>query len=547
MVGYQNVMWRWEISFGQSALTDGAQSRTFGEPDYLLANYVQYPAIKRDCRCLLSENQIKLLVPPHKLRGDADPGVTVQQLEKAIGTFITEADMHRDLVSIFRDMELAGGWDTAPSRFVDPIAKLKRFYKLVFGVCRNGLLPQKMLETALKNLENYYGEQGARIYHWNFTQRSLDAAALRLGTTMRIGARKLRDLASNSKIMHISLSGASGETCECIREICDMLQIPRCETCTPAFRGGVAPTLSPEAPLAEGHANVKRELDIDEDLSDCNWDIFEKALRGDFGRVPLVRRTSNVGSTATCSTSLNPMDGYPGRPTPPSVPPPAPSDLTEAPTPMKLHRSCDPGNLMMVEFGKPSANLARALSFGMEAVTTPPPKRSSHGAIASDLPSGDKVLEPGDAGTDLFSVGSPGAAVAQTIVELGGLKLDPKNPVQATRRDKPKKAGGPVQRANVKQADVPVQPTVQRKKTADGPVKLKLTKVIASSQSTHPMPIMQLKQPRHSYACRAYRKAMRQGKTDGKDMEQRRVGARAAYQKAGREFDKMRSSGYFST
>ena len=89
-----------------------------------------------------------MIGPPHKLRGDADPVITIQQLEKAIGTFITEADMHRDLVSIFRDMELAGGWDTAPSRFVDPIAKLKRFYKLLFSVCRNGLLPMRMLETA---------------------------------------------------------------------------------------------------------------------------------------------------------------------------------------------------------------------------------------------------------------------------------------------------------------------------------------------------------------------------------------------------------------
>ena len=125
MVGYQNVMWRWEISFGQSALTDGAQSRTFGEPDYLLANYVQYPAIKRNCRCLLSENQIKLLVPPHKLRGDADRSVTILDLEKAIGSFITEASGNRDLQTTFRYIELAGGWNTAPSRFVGHIVRLK--------------------------------------------------------------------------------------------------------------------------------------------------------------------------------------------------------------------------------------------------------------------------------------------------------------------------------------------------------------------------------------------------------------------------------------
>ena len=99
-------------------------------------------------------------------------------------------------------------------------------------------------------------------------------------------------------------------------------------------------------------------------------------------------------------------------------------------------------------------------------------------------------------------------------MELAGLTIDPKNPVQATRRVKPKKAGGPVQRANVKKADVPVQLTVQRKKAADGPAKL--TKVIASSRSTLAIPNTQVKHPRHCHACRAYRKAMRQGKTDGK-------------------------------
>ena len=161
----------------------------------------------------------------------------MQALQKALGSFISESPNHRDLVTTFRDVEMAGNWNSAPSRFVAPIAKLKRFYKLVFGVCRNGLLPIKMLEDALKNLENYVDEQGARIYHWNFTQRPLDVAAMRLGTVMRIGASKLRALASSPKTMAISLAGASGETCECIREICEMLQITPKETCTAAFRG----------------------------------------------------------------------------------------------------------------------------------------------------------------------------------------------------------------------------------------------------------------------------------------------------------------------
>ena len=66
-------------------------------------------------------------------------------LEMALRTFIAESPVHRDLVTTFRGIELAGNWNSAPSRFVAPIAKLKRFYKLMFGVCRNGLFPIKLL------------------------------------------------------------------------------------------------------------------------------------------------------------------------------------------------------------------------------------------------------------------------------------------------------------------------------------------------------------------------------------------------------------------
>ena len=90
--------------------------------------------------------------------------------------------------------------------------------------------------------------------------------------------------------------------------------------------------------------------------------------------------------------------------------------------------------------------------------------------------------------------------------------LDPKKPVNATRREKKKKAGGPVQRANVKKPAPPVQLTVQRtkQKNANGPAKL--TKVIASSRPSLPSPNTQVKQPRHCHCCSAYRKAMRKGK-----------------------------------
>ena len=167
-------------------------------------------------------------------RVKTDRGITLQALQKVLGSFISESPNHRDLVTTFRDVEMAGNWNSAPSKFVTPIARLKRFYKLVFGVCRNGLLPQKMLEDALKNLENYEDEHGARIYHWNYANVPLDQAASNLGYTMRMGAAKLRVLAADPKSMQISLAQASCETAECIREICDTLLITPKDTCPAA-------------------------------------------------------------------------------------------------------------------------------------------------------------------------------------------------------------------------------------------------------------------------------------------------------------------------
>ena len=49
------------------------------------------------------------------------------------------------------------------------------------------------------------------------------------------------------------------------------------------------------------------------------------------------------------------------------------------------------------------------------------------------------------------------------------------------------------------------------------------------------------KDPRRNHCCRAYRKALRKAKTAGKPEALRRLDAQAAYKKAGREFDCMRS------
>ena len=487
-------------------------------------------------------------------------------LEMALRTFIAESPVHRDLVTTFRGIELAGNWNSAPSKFVTPIARLKRFYKLLFGVCRNGLLPQKMLEDALKNLENYVDDHGARIYHWNYAQVPLDTAASNLGYTMRMGAAKLRVLAADPKSMQISLAQASCETAECIREICDTLQIVPKDTDSAASERGAREqreaTLAAKREQREG--TLTQDLDTQLDLA-CNMKIFEMAERGDFSEVSSVRRTSSGGSIATCSTSRNPMDGYPGHPAPPTDHTPAPSDLTPATTPMKPNGTWDDTNLKMVLYTGPGANLAKQLRPIMDGDRTRTPKRPCHGDIAADLPSGEKVLQPGGACTNLCAFNNPGHTVAEAFMQIVGLDVEPKK--QATRKAKPK-AGASVQRDTRKKTVVPLKLTAQRtkRKKTNGPLKvtvqrtkhkkkdgpLKLTvqrkKHKKTGRSTLPSPDRQVKEPRRCHCCRAYKKALRQAKAEGKPEVVRRLDAQAAYKKAGREFDMMllRSSGKLS-
>ena len=375
-------------------------------------------------------------------------------LEMALRTFIAESPVHRDLVTTFREVELAGNWNHAPSRFVAPIAKLKRFYKLLFGVCRNGLLPTKMLEDALKNLENYVDDHGARIYHWNYARVPLDQAASNLGYTMRMGAAKLRDLAANPKAMQISLAQASCETAECIREICDTLQIVPKDTDSAASERGAREQR--EATLAavreQREGTLTQDLDTQLDLA-CNMKIFEMAERGDFSEVSSVRRTSSGGSIATCSTSRNPMDGYPGHPAPPTDHTPAPSDLTPATTPMKPNGTWDDTNLKMVLYTGPGANLAKQLRPIMDGDRTRTPNRPCHGDIAADLPTGEKVLQPGGACTNLCAFNNPGHTVAEAFMQIVGLDVEPKK--NATRMAKPK-AGASVQRDTRQKTVVPL-------------------------------------------------------------------------------------------
>ena len=104
---------------------------------------------------------------PHKQRGDTDPAVGTYQLEKAILEFMKDAWDNRDLPTVFRNLELSAGWYTAPSKSVVHLAKLKCFYRVMFRLFSNGMLPNRRLEDALKNLEHHRDASGALPYKWN--------------------------------------------------------------------------------------------------------------------------------------------------------------------------------------------------------------------------------------------------------------------------------------------------------------------------------------------------------------------------------------------
>ena len=70
--------------------------------------------------------------------------MTTTQIEEAVVEFMREKWEHRDLPTLFRNLELSGGWNIAPSKCVVHLAKLEFFYKVMFGLFSNGMLPTKM-------------------------------------------------------------------------------------------------------------------------------------------------------------------------------------------------------------------------------------------------------------------------------------------------------------------------------------------------------------------------------------------------------------------
>ena len=398
---------------------------------------------------------------------------------------------NRDLPAVFRTLELTSGWHTAPSKSIASLARLNDFYRIMFRLFRNGMLPTRRLDDALKNVEQHRDVAGAQPYRWNSANRALNEAAAALGTVMCVGASKLRDMATDGRVKTISLTGVSGDVYNAITELCNMIA-PKCTTTASAV---VAASPVPAPPLASA------------DEFGCNMAIFDRFLSGgDFDPPPPISRASSVVSLSASSALRGSMgagsDCGSTQTDPGSAPTPA--------TTTGASRCPDGEQVLLYSHANPGA--ASRASIGTQPPSPQMEARSCCVAGESGRPSGEERTYDDSKGTHLFF--RPGQQVAQSYVSLRSAPTATKKHVQPGRRRKDKKAGGPV---------TPARVVVPRG-----------SKVVAKSSA----PSGQGKDPRRNHCCRAYRKALRQAITDGKANEAARAYAQAAYAKAGREFKK---------
>ena len=110
--------------------------------------------------------------------------MTTYQIEHAIVEFMKAHWDNRDLPTSFRSLELCSGWHTAPSKSVASLAQLNDFYRIMFRLFRNGMLPTRRLNDALKHVEQHRDASGAQPYRWNSANRALTEAAAALGTVL---------------------------------------------------------------------------------------------------------------------------------------------------------------------------------------------------------------------------------------------------------------------------------------------------------------------------------------------------------------------------
>ncbi len=107
-----------------------------------------------------------------------------------------------------------------------PLARLEPFYKEMFAVCKNGMIPRKALKLALIQVDSERFN-GVRTHRWRFANRSLEDAADDLGATIRRGASKLRALKKDVRLYKNAMIGASDITRTLIDKILAYMVLER--------------------------------------------------------------------------------------------------------------------------------------------------------------------------------------------------------------------------------------------------------------------------------------------------------------------------------
>ena len=110
----------------------------------------------------------------HAPRG-SDREVTADSLATAIRSYMNHVGSN-NLVRLFADLRAHTSWNSAPTRAIEPLAALEPFYRELFEVCRNGMIPRKGLRLALAQVESDQFNHVAS-YRWNFANRSTEDAA----------------------------------------------------------------------------------------------------------------------------------------------------------------------------------------------------------------------------------------------------------------------------------------------------------------------------------------------------------------------------------
>ena len=143
--------------------------------------------------------------------GDSDLRVTQSHIEHVIMVYRLEIGA-QDLGRAFAGLAKCATWSSSPRKCVEEICKLESFYTRLFRLCPNGVVHQTRLIDALVNIDGWtLANDGVRSFRWNFGIESTPIAAKHLGATIRIGARKLRDLKDSTLSYEIAMHGRSSE------------------------------------------------------------------------------------------------------------------------------------------------------------------------------------------------------------------------------------------------------------------------------------------------------------------------------------------------